>query len=145
MRSVNKQYIDRYFEGTLSEEEEQDLKDFLATPEGQASEYDEIRAVMGFFAAGKAAAGKDKTAYSKAKTSSRLILARVMAVAASLAILFALGVNIYNAKRNVCVSYVNGVEVKDKEAVMNDVDGTLSELLSNGPDVDAQLNEMFNR
>lgn len=37
------EHIDRYFEGTLSEAEELRLKDFLASPEGQASEYDEAR------------------------------------------------------------------------------------------------------
>ncbi len=47
------EYIDKYFEGTLSEAEELKLKAFLASPEGQASEYDEARAVMGYFAVGK--------------------------------------------------------------------------------------------
>ncbi|MBQ8061009.1 MAG: hypothetical protein IJ205_03580 [Bacteroidales bacterium] len=45
--------IERYFEATLSEEEETALKAFLVSPEGQAPEYDDVRAVMGYFAAGR--------------------------------------------------------------------------------------------
>lgn len=36
-----KEYANRYFEGMLSDSEEQELKDFLASPEGAAKEYDE--------------------------------------------------------------------------------------------------------
>ena len=45
--------VERYFEAMLSEEEETALKAFLASPEGQAPEYDEVRAVMGYFAVGR--------------------------------------------------------------------------------------------
>ena len=48
MRQMN-EYIKRYFDGTLSEAEELRLKDFLSSPEGQAPEYSEARAVMGYF------------------------------------------------------------------------------------------------
>ncbi len=42
MNRIN-EYIDRFFEGTLSEAEELKLKAFLTSPEGLASEYDEAR------------------------------------------------------------------------------------------------------
>ena len=47
-----KEYIERYFEGLLSEDEELELKLFLTSEEGQGPEYDEARAVMGFFSTG---------------------------------------------------------------------------------------------
>lgn len=62
MRQIN-EYIDRYFEGTLSEAEELRLRAFLASPEGQAPEYDEVRAVMGYFAVGKSLSRKKTNEY----------------------------------------------------------------------------------
>ena len=52
MNKVN-ELIEGYFEGTLSQDEETALKVFLASEEGKGPEYDEVRAVMGYFAAGR--------------------------------------------------------------------------------------------
>ncbi len=139
MNKIN-EYVDRYFEGTLSEAEEQRLKAFLASPEGQTPEYDEIRAVMGYFAVGKALSRKEAKEYSRVRTVwGRIAVAAVCAV-----IFIALGVNVYN-KENICVSYVGGQKVTDKEVVMNDVDNILADLFSGGTDVDEQLNEIFGK
>ena len=135
MEKIN-EIIDRYFEGTLSKEEEARLKVFLASPEGQSSEYDEVRAVMGYFAVGKAI-------NNRARNVSRPVLwRRVAAVAASLALLITIGVNIYN-KENICVSFVGGQKVTDKEVVMNDVDNILSDLLADRVDMEEQLVNIF--
>lgn len=140
MKQIN-EYIDRYFEGTLPEAEELRLKAFLASPEGQAPEYDEVRAVMGYFAVGKSISRDDAKEYSSVR---RTVWSRI-AVAAACAIIFiALGVNFYN-KENICVSYVGGQKVTDKEVVMNDVDNILADLLSGGTDVDEQLKEIFGK
>ena len=125
------EYIDGYFEGTLSEEEELRLKVFLASEAGQAPEYDEVRAVMGFFATGKA-------------IKHRRHWPRITAVAAGLAMLVTLGVNSYY-KENICVSFVNGRKVTDKVVVMNDVDNTLADLFTGGTDVEEQLLDIFKR
>lgn len=125
--------IERYFEATLSEEEETALKAFLVSPEGQAPEYDEVRAVMGYFAAGRVV--------RQAHQPSRLAK-RIVAIAASLAIIVTLGVNMYN-KTNICVSFVDGKKVTDKEVVMNDVDNILADLLSDRTGVEEQLNDFF--
>ncbi len=139
MKQIN-EYIDRYFEGTISEAEELRLKAFLVSTEGQASEYDEVRAVMGYFAVGKALSRKEAKEYSRVRT----VWGRI-AVAAAFAVIFiALGVNVYN-KENICVSYVGGQKVTDKEAVMNDVDGILADLFSGGTDVGEQLSEIFGK
>ncbi len=142
MKQIN-EYIDRYFEGTLSEAEELRLKTFLASPEGQASEYDEARAVMGYFAVGKSLSRKDAKEYSRKggrRHGSTWLRAAVAAVCAG--IFITIGVNVYN-KENICVSYVGGQKVTDKEVVMNDVDNILADLFSGGTDVDEQLNEFF--
>ena len=144
MNKIN-EYIDRYFEGTLSEAEELRLKAFLTSPEGQASEYDEVRAVMGYFAVGKSLSRKEADEYSRKGIrwhGSAWLRVAVAAVCAG--IFITIGVNVYN-KENVCVSYVGGQKVTDKEVVMNDVDGILADLFSGGTDVEEQLNEIFGK
>ena len=128
--------IDGYFEGTLSAEEEVQLKVFLASPEGQSSEYDEVRAVMGFFAVGKAIDNRARIIRRPA------LWRRVAAVAAGLALLISIGINIYN-KENICVSFVGGQKVTDKEVVMNDVDNILADLLADRVDMEEQLVNIF--
>lgn len=140
MKQIN-EYIDRYFEGTLSEAEELRLKAFLASPEGQAPEYDEVRAVMGYFAVGKSISRDDAKEYSSVR---RTVWSRIAVAAACAVIFIALGVNFYN-KENICVLYVGGQKVTDKEVVMNDVDNILADLLSGGTDVDEQLKEIFGK
>ena len=144
MNKIN-EYIDRYFEGTLSEAEELKLKAFLASPEGQAAEYDEARAVMGYFAVGKSLSRKDAKEYSrKSGLRSLRVWLRVAVAAVCAGIFITIGVNVYN-KENICVSYVGGQKVTDKEVVMNDVDNILADLFSGGTDVDEQLNEIFGK
>ena len=144
MNKIN-EYVDRYFEGTLSEAEELKLKAFLASPEGRASEYDEARAVMGYFAVGKSLSRKVEKEYSRKGSRRNSAVWLRVAVAAVLAGIFiTLGVNVYN-KENICVSYVGGQKVTDREVVMSDVDGILADLFSGGTDVDEQLNEIFGK
>ena len=116
-------------------------REFLASPEGQGPKYDEVRAVIGYFAAGRRF---DRSAPSTGSGTGRShkFTRRIIAVAASLAILVTLGVNIYN-KSNICVSFVDGKKVTDKEVVMNDVDNILADLLSDRTGVEEQLNEFF--
>lgn len=130
-----KEYADRYFEGMLSDSEEQELKDFLASPEGAAKEYDELRAVMSFFAVGRGLADKKKRAYS--------IYSRIAVAAACLVTLFGIGLGIYNRK-NVCVTFYKGAKITDKAVVMNDVESTLAELMSSDTGVYDQLSDFFN-
>lgn len=144
MKQIN-EYIDRYFEGTLSEAEELKLKAFLTSPEGQASEYDEARAVMGYFAAGRSLSRKDEDEYSRRGIRRHgSVWLRVAVAAVCAGIFITLGLNVYN-KENICVSYVGGQKVTDKEVVMNDVDNILADLFSGGTDVDEQLNEIFGK
>ena len=144
MNRIN-EYVSRYFDGTLSEADERKLKVFLSSPQGQGPEYDEVRAVMGYFAVGKSLARKEEKEYSgSASRRNGSLWFRTAVAAACVGIFIALGVNVYN-KENICVSYVGGQKVTDKEVVMNDVDGILADLLSGGTDVDGQLNEFFGK
>ena len=143
MNKVN-ELIEGYFEGTLSQDEETALKVFLASEEGQGPEYDEVRAVMGYFAASRAVIfGNTKAITSRRSLRLReIVWRRIAAIAASLAIIITLGVSLYN-KTNVCVSYVSGQKITDKEVVMNDVDNILADLLSDRTDMEEQLTGIF--
>ena len=145
MNKVN-ELIEGYFEGTLSQDEETALKVFLASEEDQGPEYDEVRAVMGYFAAGRAVIfGNTKAITSRRSLRLReIVWRRIAAIAASLAIIITLGVSLYN-KTNVCVSYVSGQKITDKEVVMNDVDNILADLLSDRTDMEELLNDFFDR
>lgn len=134
------EYIDGYFEGTLTEREEAVLKAFLASPDGQAQEYDEVRAVMGYFSAGRKL-GEGREAVRRRR---RAFWSRTVAAAAGLALVVSLGVVTYR-KENICVSFVDGKKVTDREVVMNDVDNILADLLSGREGMEEQLNYIFGR
>ena len=131
--------IEGYFEGTLSQNEETALKVFLASEEGQGPEYDEVRAVMGYFAAGRSV---EILRSRPLPQNDRKMWRRILAIAASLAIVITLGINIFN-QNNVCVSFVGGKKITDREVVMNDVDNILADLLSDRVDVEEQLESIF--
>ncbi|MBQ6179124.1 MAG: hypothetical protein IJK32_06355 [Bacteroidales bacterium] len=131
--------IDGYFEGTLSQDEETALKVFLASEEGQGPEYDEVRAVMGYFAAGRSV---EILRSRPLPQNDRKVWRRILAIAASLAIIITLGINIFN-QNNVCVSFVGGKKITDREVVMNDVDNILADLLSDRVDMEEQLESIF--
>ena len=131
--------IEGYFEGTLSQNEETALKVFLASEEGQGPEYDEVRAVMGYFAAGRSV---EILRSRPLPQNDRKMWRRILAIAASLAIVITLGINIFN-QNNVCVSFVGGKKITDREVVMNDVDNILADLLSDRVDMEEQLESIF--
>jgi hypothetical protein len=125
------EHITRYFEGLASPEEEKELKDFLVSPEGQDPVYDEVRAVMGFFATGKALYATE--GYSKKIVPARFRFARFAAAAAAAAaaavaaLLIGIGID---AHRN---------------AEIHEMKNTLAELLDDNsrPDITEGLGQMF--
>ena len=56
-----KELAERYFEAETTETEEEALARFLATPAAQGKEFDELRAVMGYTATGRAIYHKHRT------------------------------------------------------------------------------------
>ena len=138
MKKIN-ELIEGYFEGTLSRDEETALTVFLASEEGQGPEYDEVRAVMGYFAAGRSV---EILRSRPLPQNDRKMWRRILAIAASLAIIITLGINIFN-QNNVCVSFVGGKKITDREVVMNDVDNILADLLSDRVDMEEQLESIF--
>ena len=90
----NKSYYldlaERWFDALLTEDEERELKAFLAGTDDP--DFDEVKAVAGFFATGKAvAAEKVSVDAHRPSVSLRFRWAAAAAVAASLALIAAIG------------------------------------------------------
>ena len=136
--------IERYFEAQTTDEEEAALRRFLCSQQGSASRYDEVRAVMGFIAVGRSL--QSPAVPQKQVRSFRLqTLGRIAAV-----VIVAMGVGLaawhtQSQPTEVCIAYVDGCEITDREAVIALMTGTMQEVLAEDPtaEMEAQMSEMF--
>ena len=140
----NKQYYidlsERWFEALLTEEEEDALKAFLASTDDP--DFDEVKAVAGYFATGKAVHGAQKTNRWPAKRQQMHRLAWVaIAVAASLALFAAIG--LYNQRQNQCYILAYGEKSTDQELALESMEATLSSLFGTAPDIENELETLL--
>lgn len=137
-------YIDlseRWFDALLTEDEERALKAFLASTDDP--DFDEIKAVAGFFATGKAVYGAQEENHRTARqrrTAHRLTWAAI-AVAASLALVAAIG--LYNQRQNQCYILAYGEKSTDKELALESMEATLSSLFGTAPDIEKELETLL--
>lgn len=137
-------YIDlseRWFDALLTEDEERALKAFLASTDDP--DFDEIKAVAGFFATGKAVYGAKEENHRPARqqrTTHRLAWAAI-AVAASLALVAAIG--LYNQRQNQCYILAYGEKSTDKELALESMEATLSSLFGTAPDIEKELETLL--
>ena len=137
-------YIDlseRWFDALLTEDEERVLKAFLASTDDP--DFDEIKAVAGFFAMGKAVYGAQEENHRPARqrrTTHRLAWAAI-AVAASLALVAAIG--LYNQRQNQCYILAYGEKSTDKELALESMEATLSSLFGTAPDIEKELETLL--
>ena len=136
--------VERYFEAETTEAEEAALRRFLCTPQGSAPRYDEVRAVMGFLAVGRsqqvAAVPQKKGRSIRLQTLGRIAAAVIVAVGVGLAAWLT-----QSQPTEVCIAYVDGREITDREAVIALMTGTMQEVLAEDPtaEMEAQMSEMF--
>lgn len=140
----NKQYYidlsERWFEALLTEEEEDALKAFLASTDDP--DFDEVKAVAGYFATGKAVHGAQKTNRWPAKRQQMHRLAWVaIAIAASLALFAAIG--LYH-RQNDCYILAYGEKSTDPKLALADMSATLEGIFGEGEDVSEELYDLFN-
>jgi hypothetical protein len=137
-------YIDlseRWLNALLTEDEERALKAFLASTDDP--DFDEIKAVAGFFATGKAVYGAQEENHRPARqrrTTHQLAWAAI-AVAASLALVAAIG--LYNQRQNQCYILAYGEKSTDKELALESMEATLSSLFGTAPDIEKELETLL--
>lgn len=119
---MNKSYYKRlcreWFDAALSPREERRLKSFLATTEDP--EFDEAKAVMGYFAAGRSLS---------VKPVRRRPWMSILAAAAAISAIFIIGTTIRN----------NSLKAIDS------MESTLTEFFSSGADVEGSLTALINK
>ncbi|MBR2225542.1 MAG: hypothetical protein IJ884_07155 [Bacteroidales bacterium] len=137
----NKSYYldlaERWFDALLTEDEERELKAFLAGTDD--SDFDEVKAVAGFFATGKAV--KASVDAHRPPVSLQFRWAAAVAVAASLALIAAIGLR---HRQNDCYILAYGEKSTDSQAALADMTATLAGLFEEGEDVGVELSDLFN-
>ena len=135
-------YIEAYFDGSATPAQERRLKRFLASPAGQDSRYDEVRAVAGFFSVGK-------SLHKARGTRPAMPYAWKAGLAAAMACCIAAALVIGDlsgkraAQEDECWAYVSGQRITDRTLVMDEMENTLSDLMAMHSDIYEQLDDFF--
>ena len=131
--------VEKYFDALTTQQEEQELKKFLVTPAADAQCFNEIKAVMGYFATQKAIKKRAKSHVPNiAKWSA--VAAAILAIAATFAW------NSISNEENICIAYVNGIKYTDEAMVMKEMQQTFCMMGNTAEEysIEEQLNDMFN-
>lgn len=125
-----KALAERFFEAGTSEEEERELRRFIAS--GQAgSEFNDVRAVMGLAAVGA-------RRYNRRRRRTVFLSAAAAAVVMTAVSLAADG-------GDSCVAYINGTKHTDEAIVMAQMHSTMDEMAQQAQElsVERQMDDFF--
>ncbi|MDD6025389.1 MAG: hypothetical protein PUD26_02170 [bacterium] len=127
----------RYFDASLSPQEEQELKQFVAATSDER--FLSLKAVMGFAATGRKVHAKPHRSPLR-RTIVRLSAAACLALTVS-----AVGLTLYR-QANYHISYVGGVQSTDNEQAMMLMHSAMKtvDINSSGVAVEEQLHDIFN-
>lgn len=120
--------IDRYFSGETTEAEESILRSELAAT--QDGELDDVKAVIGFLAAGKAASRK-KARYITAGLSVAAALTLIVSGSFML------------REKDTCESWIHGKRITENEVVMRYVQNDMRDILSSSFNASKDLGNIF--
>ena len=137
-KAYYKDLSERWFEALLTEDEERALKAFLASTDDP--DFDEAKAVAGYFATGKAVHGV-KEANRRPRQVTRLLPWTAVAVAASLALVAAIGLS---HRQNDCYVLAYGEKSTDPKLALADMSATLGGIFADGENVGEELFDLFN-
>ena len=138
-----KQLVERYFEATTTEEQEDELRAFLTTSQADEAYFDEIKAVLGLTTVLRrrkqqtsSSAHSSSNEKEKSKRARTMILRpwKPMLRWAAVAIL---GFSIVTAavvgwkatNSDECIAYINGKEVTNPQEVIQQMQKTMTETL----------------
>lgn len=147
---------EKYFDATITPQEEKALAAFLSTEESNSPEFNEIKAVMGYFATARAANIRDQ----KIKRKIRRRIASWSSAAAVITIAAGIGFSYIGAdkeeeefitqatetSRNKYIAYINGETCTDEETVLKQMHEAMAMIgnTTRGYAVEEQLAAMFN-
>ena len=138
-----KQLVERYFDATTTEEQEERLRDFLTTPQADDVYFDEIKAVLGLTTVLRRR--KQQTSSSthsssnekeQSKRAHTIILrprkpmlhwAAVVIFGFSIVTAAVVGWKATNSDE--CIAYINGEEVTNPQEVIQQMQKTMTETL----------------
>lgn len=126
-----KALAERFFEAGTSEEEERELRRFIAS--GQAgSEFNDVRAVMGLAAVG-------------ARRYNRRRRRTVFLSVAAAAVVVMTAVSLAADGGDSCVAYINGTRHTDEAIVMAQMHSTMDEMAQQAQElsVERQMDDFF--
>ena len=130
---------ERYFEGLTTKEEERLLRQFLSTEMAQTEDFEELRAVMGFLAMGKAE--------RKQKQIPLWRSPKVMRWSATACFLLLAGIGVYHLMpRTTYVAYVDGRRTTDKMEVLAQMHGVMADINADTPTstMEASMSDLLN-
>lgn len=138
-----KALVDAYFEASITEEEEENLKLFLCTPQAQDSSFDEIKAVMGLATMLKR---KSQNNQRTKETSNRELITSIPATSLQFlpkrqlmrwAAVVVLGLSVLTpttimwggADNDECEAYIDGKKITDQAVVLQQMHTTMLQTL----------------
>ena len=130
---------ERYFEGLTTKEEERLLRQFLTTEMAQTEDFEELRAVMGFLAMGKAE--------RKQKQIPLWRSPKVMRWSAVACFLLLASIGVYHLMpRTTYVAYVDGRRTTDKMEVLAQMHGVMADINADTPTstMEASMSDLLN-
>lgn len=147
--------IERYFDCSLSDPEEEQLRSIIARTTLSHPAIDEARALMGFrlpSAASKASGQSNILPADSlpARSRKRLSLRAAISIAAAIAVIFAIGLHLSinaplrGAAQTQCIAYANGERITDEADVIRLLTEDLREFNDGVEEADRNLNDELN-
>lgn len=136
-----KELVERYFDATLSNEEEEQLRLFLASEASSSPIFDEAKAVIGYLSVSKAHKGKQHK-------KRNIIIGQIARYSAAAAIILAISIGIthnYNNSEEIYIAYIDGKQYTDQATVLSQMHKAIAHVSNNTGQYSAkeQLSNIF--
>ena len=129
--------VERYFDALTTDAEEQELRNFLGSPEAVGTVFDEARAVMGFLKVGQ-------NLHTKTQNHRSVNYWKVAAIFFGIILGGTTLWNTWYKMQNVCEAYVYGTKYTEVAMVMSQMHHSLDKMNEVKEDiVEAQLSDFF--
>ena len=133
--------VEQYFDATLTDDEEKQLRLFLASDASSSPIFDEAKAVIGYIATVKAHKQQGKT---RKRNSIIGQIARYSAAAAIIGAII-VGIRYNSTPSEICVAYIDGKRYTDRATVLAQMHKAMAHVSNNTIQYSAQqqLSDIF--